>query len=89
MEQPPSHRRLERSALVGLPGRDVDRDDPSVLITGQVDLGRESSTRAPQRMVKGLLHLRLLTPTQPLRVRFAPSRTVSLFSPRQRLPYLP
>jgi hypothetical protein len=89
MKQSPSHRRLERFALVRLPGRKMEGNDPPVLITNQVDLGRESSTRAPQRMVKRLLHLRLLTPTQPLRVRFAPSRTVALFSPRQRLPYLP
>ena len=81
MEQSPRHSRLERRAVVCLSGRNVDRDDPTMLITNQVDLGRKPATRAAERMVKGLLHLRRLTPAQPLRTRFARSGMASFFSP--------
>jgi hypothetical protein len=84
VEQPTSHRRLERLALVRLPGRNMEGNDGTVFVTNQMDLGGKAAARAPQRMVKRLLHLRLLTPSQPLRTPVALSGSASLFSPLQR-----
>jgi hypothetical protein len=82
VEQPPGHGRLEELALVTLPRRHVDANNDPVAITNQMDLGAEAATRTPERMVRWLLQLRLLTPAQPAR----PDRL--FFSPR-RLPGWP
>jgi hypothetical protein len=64
---------------MALPRRDVDGNDEAVAFTNQVDLRAEATTRTPERMVRWLLELRLLTPTQS-------SRAVRLFfSPRRPL----
>jgi hypothetical protein len=79
VEQSPGHGRLEELALMALPRRDVDGHDETVALTNQVDLRAEATTRTPERMVRRLLELRLLTPAQP-------SRAVRLFfSPRRQL----
>src|SRR4051794_28893968 len=61
-EQPTSHRGLERLALMGLPGGDMDGDDEPMAVADQVDLRAEPAPRSPQRMVRRLLHLRRLRP---------------------------
>lgn len=62
-----------------LAGRDVDGHDETMAITHQVDLGAESTPRAPERMLRRLLQLRRLASAQP--PRGAPP-----FSPLRRPP---
>jgi hypothetical protein len=67
---------------MGLPSREVDRQNEAVAVTDQVDLGAEAATRTPQRMVKRLLHLRRLAPAQP-------PRDAAFFFPPRRQPCWP
>src|SRR5262249_56606929 len=43
---------------------EMDGDDETAAVTDQVDLRAEPSPGTPQRMVRGLLHLRRLGPAQ-------------------------
>jgi hypothetical protein len=80
VKQTSGHRRLQCCALMRLAGRDVDGNDETMAIRHQVDLGRESAPRTPERMVGRLLQLRPLTSAQP-------PRTAPPFSPLRRPPY--
>src|SRR5262249_36646755 len=65
VEQPSGHRCLEHLTLMHLPGSDMDADDEAVAVAQQMDLRAEAAAGTPQRMVNGLLHLRLLLSAQP------------------------
>src|SRR5262245_47802488 len=74
----PEHHRLEPFGLVPLPGGHEDGQDGAAAVADQVDFRAEAATRAAQRMVSRLQHLRLLRPAQPW------SRLRIFFSPRPR-----
>ena len=73
----PEHHRLERFALVPLPGGHEDGQEGAPAIADEMDFRAEAAPRAAQRMVRRLQHLRPLRPAQlwpAVRIFFSPRR---------------
>jgi hypothetical protein len=75
VKQPTSHRGLERLALMPLSGGQMEGEEETVAVADQMDLRAKPAPGTSQPMVRRLLHLRRLWPSQSrpaARVFFSP-----------------